>query len=84
MKLNMIVVITMWLPRRACSQAGRKAQAAPKHQYTVPLFKGSSPNFVVLDNFTIIASASREGAIDLRNIRNGERQKLVKPPALAP
>ena len=30
MKLNMIVVITMWLPRLACSQAGIKAQAAPK------------------------------------------------------
>jgi hypothetical protein len=29
MKLNMIVVITMWLPRRACSQAGMKAQPAP-------------------------------------------------------
>ena len=30
MKLNMIVVMTMWLPRFACSQAGMKAQAAPK------------------------------------------------------
>ena len=29
MKLNMIVVMTMWLPRLACSQAGMKAQAAP-------------------------------------------------------
>src|SRR6266851_4329000 len=29
MKLNMIVVITTWLPRRACSQAGISAQAAP-------------------------------------------------------
>ena len=28
-KLNMIVVMTMWLPRRACSQAGTAAQAAP-------------------------------------------------------
>ena len=26
MKLNMMVVMTMWLPRRACSQAGTKAQ----------------------------------------------------------
>jgi hypothetical protein len=25
----MIVVITIWLPRLACSTAGRKAQAAP-------------------------------------------------------
>ncbi len=30
MKLNMIVVMTIWLPRRACSHAGRKAQPAPK------------------------------------------------------
>jgi WD40 repeat protein len=48
-----------------------KAQAAPKHQYTVSC---SSPNFVVLDNYTIIIAASTEGAIDLRNIRNGEIQ----------
>ncbi|MNV93041.1 hypothetical protein D3C71_1876870 [compost metagenome] len=26
----MMVVMTMWLPRLACSQPGRKAQAAPK------------------------------------------------------
>ena len=30
MKLNMIVVMTMWLPRAACSQAGISAQSAPK------------------------------------------------------
>ena len=29
MKLNMIVVITMWLPRRACRYAGIAAHAAP-------------------------------------------------------
>ena len=29
MKLNMMVVMTTWLPKRACSQAGMKAQAAP-------------------------------------------------------
>ena len=29
MKLNMIVVMTIWLPRLACSQAGIAAQAAP-------------------------------------------------------
>jgi hypothetical protein len=29
MKLNMMVVTTIWLPRFACSQPGRKAQAAP-------------------------------------------------------
>ena len=30
MKLNMIVVMTIWLPRFACSQAGTAAQSAPK------------------------------------------------------
>ena len=30
MKLNMMVVMTTWLPRRAWSQAGTNAQAAPK------------------------------------------------------
>ena len=30
MKLNMIVVMTTWLPRRAWSHAGTKAHAAPK------------------------------------------------------
>jgi hypothetical protein len=29
MKLNMIVVMTTWLPKRACSHAGMRAQAAP-------------------------------------------------------
>ena len=29
MKLNMIVVITTWLPRRACSQPGMNAQKPP-------------------------------------------------------
>ena len=29
MKLNMMVVMTMWLPRQACSAAGTAAQAAP-------------------------------------------------------
>ena len=29
MKLNMIVVMTTWLPRRAWSQPGTKAHAAP-------------------------------------------------------
>ena len=29
MKLNMIVVMTTWLPRQACSAAGTAAQARP-------------------------------------------------------
>jgi RNA polymerase sigma factor (sigma-70 family) len=74
-----------WLPHKPNSflpgqihiwklDAEPKAQAAPKHQYTIALSKGSSPNFVVLDNYTIITAATKEGAIDLRNIRNGEIQ----------
>jgi WD40 repeat protein len=51
-----------------------KARAAPRHQYTIPLSKDSSPNFAVLDNFTIITAALKEGAIDLRDIRTGEIQ----------
>ena len=30
MKLNMMVVMTTWLPRQACSAAGTAAQAMPK------------------------------------------------------
>ena len=30
MKLNMIVVMTTWLPRLACSQPGMKAQKPPQ------------------------------------------------------
>ena len=29
MKFSMIVVITVWLPRRACSQPGMKPQTPP-------------------------------------------------------
>ena len=38
MRLNMIVVITMWLPRVAWSQAGIAAQAAPKS--APPMMRG--------------------------------------------
>ena len=74
-----------WLPRKPNTflsgqvhiwklDAEPKAQAAPRHQYVIPLPKGSSRNFAILDNFTIITAASKEGAIDLRDIRNGEIQ----------
>ena len=34
MKLNMIVVITMWLPRQACKAPGTAAQTMPKAMAT--------------------------------------------------
>ena len=51
-----------------------KAQPAPKHLYTKQLPKGSSSNFVILDNYTILTSSSKEGAIDFRDIRDGHIQ----------
>jgi RNA polymerase sigma factor (sigma-70 family) len=51
-----------------------KAQPAPRHLYTEQLPKGSSPNFVIVDNYTILTAVAKEGAIDFRNIKNGEIQ----------
>jgi RNA polymerase sigma factor (sigma-70 family) len=48
-----------------------KAQPAPLAVYTKPLPKGSSANFVVLNNYTILTAAAKEGAIDFRDIRDG-------------
>ena len=41
MKLNMIVVITMWLPRQACKAPGTAAQAMPKSMAAATI-RGSS------------------------------------------
>jgi WD40 repeat protein len=51
-----------------------KAQPAPKHQYTKPLPKGSSSAFVILNNHTILTAATKEGALDYRDIRDGDIQ----------
>jgi RNA polymerase sigma factor (sigma-70 family) len=51
-----------------------KAQPAPNHLYNKALPKGSSANFVVLNNFTILTAAAKEGAIDFRDIKNGDIQ----------
>jgi RNA polymerase sigma factor (sigma-70 family) len=48
-----------------------KAQPAPRHHYTKPLPKGSSSNFVILDNHSILTAATKEGAIDFRDLRDG-------------
>jgi WD40 repeat protein len=48
-----------------------KAQLPPVHLYTKEFPKSSSLNFVVLDNNTILVPATKEGAIDFRDIRDG-------------
>ncbi|HJZ92588.1 MAG TPA: WD40 repeat domain-containing protein [Gemmataceae bacterium] len=48
-----------------------KAQRPPLAAYTVPCGSGG---FVVLDNFRILMAADKEGAIDYRDIRDGEIQ----------
>jgi WD40 repeat protein len=51
-----------------------KAQLPPKNVYIEPLPKGSSMNFVVLDNDSILTPAANEGAVDFRSIRDGKIQ----------
>jgi RNA polymerase sigma factor (sigma-70 family) len=51
-----------------------KAQRPPKHLYTRELPKGSSSNFVILDNHTILLPSAKEGAIDCRDVRDGATQ----------
>jgi WD40 repeat protein len=48
-----------------------KAQLAPKHLYTKQLPKGTSSNFVVPINNSMIMPAAEEGAIDFRRITDG-------------
>jgi RNA polymerase sigma factor (sigma-70 family) len=54
-----------------------QAQPAPRRLYTKTIPKGSSPNFVVLDNFTLLTIAAKEGAIDFRNIKEGHIQSRL-------
>jgi RNA polymerase sigma factor (sigma-70 family) len=48
-----------------------KAQPAPLPLYTEQLPKGSSSNFVILNNYSILTPAEKEGAIDFRDLRDG-------------
>src|SRR5262249_35072961 len=48
-----------------------RAQLPPRHLYSKQLPKGSSPNFVILNNHSILTPAAKEGAIDFRDIRDG-------------
>jgi beta-lactamase regulating signal transducer with metallopeptidase domain/WD40 repeat protein len=51
-----------------------KAQLPPQHVYSKQLPKGSSTNFVVLNNDSILMPASEEGAVDFRNVADGHLQ----------
>jgi len=51
-----------------------KAQPAPRHLYTEKMLKGSSASFVILNDYSILTSAAKEGAIDFRDIRDGHPQ----------
>ena len=53
------------------------AQLPPKHLYIKPLPKGSFPNFVVLDNDSILMPAAKEGAVDVRRIVDGDIQARI-------
>ncbi len=69
-----------WLSRRGESignvrvwqlAAEPRAQLPPKHLYATTLPEGSSSNFVVLNNHSILMPATREGAVDCRDIADG-------------
>jgi RNA polymerase sigma factor (sigma-70 family) len=48
-----------------------KAQPAPKPLYSKPLAKGTSANFVILNNHSLLTASAKEGAIDFRDLRDG-------------
>ena len=54
-----------------------KAQLPPKHLYTKQLPKGSSSNFVILNNYSILTPAAKEGAIDFRDVKDGDIQLRI-------
>lgn len=51
--------------------AAPKAQLPPKPAYTKTLPKGSSSNFVILNNHSILMAADEEGAVDFRDVADG-------------
>ena len=48
-----------------------KAQLPPQHLYTKPLPKGSSSNFVIVDNHSILMASAEQGAIEYRDLKDG-------------
>lgn len=57
--------------------AAPKAQVAPRHSYIKELAKENSANFVLLNNESLLMPASREGAVDLRRISDGQIQARI-------
>lgn len=57
--------------------ADPKAQVAPRHSYVKELAKENSTNFVLLNNESLLMPASKEGAVDLRRIRDGLIQARI-------
>jgi RNA polymerase sigma factor (sigma-70 family) len=51
-----------------------KAQPAPLLLYTKPLPKSGSSNIVVLNDYSILTLSNEEGAIDFRDLRDGDIQ----------
>jgi hypothetical protein len=51
-----------------------RAQLPPQHQYTKALPKGTSSNFVVLYNHSILMPSAKDGAIDFIRVADGEIQ----------
>jgi RNA polymerase sigma factor (sigma-70 family) len=49
-----------------------KAQPAPRHAYTQQLPKGHSSSLVVIYNHLMFTAATKEGAIDFRDLRAGD------------
>jgi WD40 repeat protein len=49
-----------------------KAQPAPKHLYTKQLSKDYSSSFVIVYNHLMYTAATKEGAVDFRDLREGE------------
>ena len=58
--------------------AAPKAQLPPKPAYTKTLPKGSSSNFVILNNHSILTPATKEGAIDFRDLVDGSILLRIK------
>jgi WD40 repeat protein len=54
-----------------------KAQLPPKQLYTKELPKGSSSNFVIPDNNSLLTPSTKEGAIDFRDLRDGGIQARI-------
>jgi WD40 repeat protein len=49
-----------------------KGQPAPRQQYTKQFPKGKPSSFVLVNNHLLLTAATKEGAIDLRDIKNGD------------